>query len=310
MALGITTVISPTPWKAAEAIAILEREEITVAQGVPTQWALILDRPELSTADLSSLRVAGTGAAKMPASRVAQLREALKVPVIVRYTSTESSLGCGTRPGDPDEVVATTVGKPVSGVTLELVGASGPVTEPGEVGVVRLRSNAQMLGYLDRVVRGETTSAIAVDLDLSATAIDGEGFIVTSDLGRFDADGNVELVGRQHELFQRGGYNIYPAEVEEALRACPAIRDVCVLGAPDPVLGEIGVAVVVASDPAAPPQLTELRTFLDGMVADYKRPDAMVLVEALPVTAMMKVDRNALRDVVDAAAANRVASLG
>ena len=309
LALGITTVISPTPWKAKEAIAVLHDERITVAQGVPTQWALMLDHPDLEATDLSSLRVAGTGAAKMPATRVAALREALKVPVIVRYTSTESSLGCGTRPGDPDHVVATTVGKPVAGVTCELTGEHGAISEPGVVGVVRLRSDAQMLGYVDRVERGPQGTRIVLDEALTATAIDADGFVVTSDLGRFDDDGNVELVGRQNELFQRGGYNVYPAEVEEVLRTCELVREVCVLGAPDDVLGEVGIAVVVASDPSAPPSLGELRSFLTGVIADYKRPDALVLVDTIPVTPMMKVDRNALRTTVLEAANERAASL-
>jgi len=309
LALGITTVISPTPWKAKEAIAVLHDEQITVAQGVPTQWALILDHPDLATTDLSSLRVAGTGAAKMPATRVAALREALKVPVIVRYTSTESSLGCGTRPGDPDHVVATTVGKPVAGVTCQLTGEHGAMVEPGVVGVVRLRSTAQMLGYLDRVERHHDRTIIVLDEVLTALAIDAEGFVVTSDLGRFDADGNIELVGRQNELFQRGGYNVYPAEVEEVLRTCALVREVCVLGGPDDVLGEVGVAVVVASDPAAPPSLHDLRSFLSGVIADYKWPDALVLVDAIPMTPMLKVDRSALRATVIQAATERAASL-
>jgi acyl-CoA synthetase (AMP-forming)/AMP-acid ligase II len=85
---GVTTVITPTPWKAADAVSIMESERITVAQGVPTQWALVLARPELSGADLSTLRVAGTGASRVPAELVAAMREALGVPVVVRYTST------------------------------------------------------------------------------------------------------------------------------------------------------------------------------------------------------------------------------
>ncbi len=309
MALGITTVISPTPWKADEALAVLSEEHITVAQGVPTQWALMLDHPQLSNFDFSALRVAGTGAAKMPASRVRSLREALKVPVIVRYTSTESSLGCGTRPGDPDEVVATTVGKPVSGVTCELMGDEGVIQAPGAVGVVRLRSQAQMLGYLDYVERSPQATRIHLDDALTATVIDAEGFIVTSDLGRFDEDGNIELVGRQNELYQRGGYNVYPAEVEEVLRTCDLVREVCVLGATDDILGEVGVAFVVPRDADRNPTLAEIRDFLTGAIADYKRPDALVVLDAIPVTPMMKVDRNALRDAALAAAEARAQSL-
>jgi len=106
---GVTTVITPHPWTAASAIDLLVTERVTVGQGVPTQWALILAHPDFADADLSHLRMAGTGAAPVPPELVRALRDRLGCPVVVRYTSTESSLGTGTRPEDPDEVVATTI---------------------------------------------------------------------------------------------------------------------------------------------------------------------------------------------------------
>jgi acyl-CoA synthetase (AMP-forming)/AMP-acid ligase II len=305
LALGITTVITPTPWSAEAAISVMAAERVTVAQGVPTQWALILDHPALAEADLSSLRVAGTGAAKMPSSRVRALRAALSVPVVVRYTSTEASLGCGTRPGDPDEVVARTVGVPVPGVERRIVGDDGRACGPGEVGQVWLRSPATMLGYLDRVEGTPTGNRFVIDEALTATAKDADGWIHTSDLGRLDEAGNVELVGRLQELYQRGGYNVYPAEVEEALRALDEVADACVVGVEDDILGEVGVAVVVPRT-GSTPTLSSLREGVAGAVADYKRPDAVVLVDALPLTAMSKVDRAALRDVAAAAARARL----
>ena len=303
--LGITTVITPTPWSAAEAVAILSAERITVAQGVPTQWALVLADPALATADLSSLRIAGTGAAKMPATRVAALRAALGVPVVVRYTSTESSLGCGTTPGDLDAVVARTVGRPVAGVERVVVDDDGVPCPPGAVGQVWLRSAASMVGYIDVVERNDGCTVIHMDHELTATAKDAEGWIHTSDLGRVDEQGNLELVGRLQELYQRGGYNVYPAEVEEALRTMGSVADACVLGVDDDVLGEVGVACVVVAEGSAAPTLVEIRAALAPLVADYKRPDAVVVVDNLPLTAMSKVDRAALRPLAQAAADRR-----
>jgi acyl-CoA synthetase (AMP-forming)/AMP-acid ligase II len=303
--LGITTVITPTPWSAADAVQILSTERITVAQGVPTQWALVLAQPSLATADLSSLRVAGTGAAKMPASRVEALRAALGVPVVVRYTSTESSLGCGTTPGDPDLVVARTVGKPVAGVERVVVGDDGAPCPPGIVGQVWLRSRASMVGYIDVAERVDGRTVIHLDHVLTASAKDGDGWIHTSDLGRVDEEGNLELVGRLQELYQRGGYNVYPAEVEEALRTIDSIADACVLGVDDDVLGEVGVACLVVAAGAAAPSLAEIRLALAPLIADYKRPDALVVVDALPLTAMSKVDRAALAPIARAAADRR-----
>ena len=142
IAHGVTTVIAPQPWSAATAIALLVGERVTVGQGVPTQWALMLAHPDFEHADLSCLRIAGTGASRVPPELVRAMRERLGCPVVVRYTSTETSLGTGTVPGDPDELVATTVGRPVLGVELELVDEDGRVVATGDVGRVRLRSGA------------------------------------------------------------------------------------------------------------------------------------------------------------------------
>ncbi|HXX91317.1 MAG TPA: class I adenylate-forming enzyme family protein, partial [Acidimicrobiales bacterium] len=144
IAHGVTTVITPDPWSAASAIELMASEHVTVGQGVPTQWALVLEHPALAAADLSALRVVGTGAARVPPELVRAMRVRLGCPVVVRYTSTESALGTGTRPSDPDEVVATTVGRPVPGVELALVGHDGTPVPAGEVGRVRLRSAAAM----------------------------------------------------------------------------------------------------------------------------------------------------------------------
>ena len=115
VAHAVTTVITPTPWKADDAVRIMAEEGVTVAQGVPTQWALMLASAELERADLSSLRIVGTGAARTTAAMVAEMRHRFGVPVVVRYTSTEASLGTGTTLESTDEEVATTVGRPVPG---------------------------------------------------------------------------------------------------------------------------------------------------------------------------------------------------
>ncbi len=122
---AVTTVITPTPWRADEAIRVMADEGVTVAQGVPTQWVLMLASDALPPADLSALRVAATGAARTTADLVAEVRRRFGVPVVVRYTSTESSLGTGTTLTSTDEEVATTVGRPVAGVELAIVDDEG-----------------------------------------------------------------------------------------------------------------------------------------------------------------------------------------
>jgi len=289
IAHGVTTVIAPQPWSAATAIALLVGERVTVGQGVPTQWALMLAHPDFAGADVSRLRIAGTGAARVPPELVRAMRERLGCPVVVRYTSTETSLGTGTRPGDPDDVVATTVGRPVAGVDLELVDDRGQVVATGDVGQVRLRSEAAMRGYIGNLGSGEIIDATA-----TAEVRDAAGWITTGDLGWVGSDGNLRLVGRVAEMYIRGGYNVYPAEVEAVLGGHRGVGEVAVVGVDDPVLGEVGVAVVVPAPGIAVPELGELRALCASRLADYKAPDRLVVVDQLPLTAMAKVDKRGL----------------
>ena len=303
IAHAVTTVITPTPWTAAAAIEVMVREQVTVGQGVPTQWALVLAHPDLDKADLSALRVAGTGAARVPAELVEAMRTRLGCPVVVRYTSTETALGTGTRPDDAPEVVATTVGRPVPGVELELVDAHGIAVVPGEVGRVRIRSGAVMRGYVAPRHPGRRTQPLRTDPSATAAVLDAAGWLTTGDLGWLGTDGNLRLVGRVAEMYIRGGYNVYPAEVEGALGLHPAVAEAAVVGLSDPVLGEIGAAFVVpaAAESTAPPTLEELREWCAARLADYKSPDRLYLVEALPLTAMAKVDKRALVTLAEAA---------
>jgi len=289
IAHGITTVITPQPWTAASAIELLSSERVTVGQGVPTQWALMLAHPDLAGADLSHLRIAGTGASRVPPELVHAMRARLGCPVVVRYTSTESSLGTGTRPGDSDDVVATTVGRPVPGVELEVVDGEGREMTPGEVGRIRLRSAAVLRGYVGDLAAGRLLDPVA-----TAAVLDAEGWVTTGDLGAIGEDGNLRLAGRVSEMYIRGGYNVYPAEVEAVLGELPGVAQVAVVGVPDPVLGEIGAAFVVPVASAAPLDLGDLRSACRARLADYKAPDRLHLVAELPVTAMAKIDKREL----------------
>jgi acyl-CoA synthetase (AMP-forming)/AMP-acid ligase II len=304
IAHGVTTVITPTPWRADDAIRILDAERITVGQGVPTQWALILASDELARADLSSLRVVSTGAARMSATMIAEMRRRFGVPVVVRYTSTESSLGTGTSLASTDDEVATTVGRPVPGVELAIVDDAGAPVAAGSIGRVMLRSPAVMRGYWGQGPgRGRSVTAL-IDAGATATVLAADGWLTTGDFGLLTPEGNLQLAGRAHERYIRGGYNVYPAEVEEALATHPAVARAAVAGAPDDVLGEIGVAVVVAS-PGHEPELAALRAHCAGQLADYKAPDALVVVDELPLTPMMKVDPSRLGDLAARAAEER-----
>jgi acyl-CoA synthetase (AMP-forming)/AMP-acid ligase II len=286
---GITTVIPATPWSAADTLRLLETERVTVAQGVPTQWALMLADANFDRVDASSLRLAATGSATVPPELVREIKRRVGVPVVVRYTSTEASLTTGTQLDDADEVVAHTVGVPAPNVEIELVDDEGHAVPAGEVGTVRVRSGAVMRGYWG-------------DPERTAEVLTPDGWLLTGDLGHLDGWGNLVLVGRRDEMYVRGGYNVYPAEVEAVLGSHPLVARVAVVGVPDPVLGEVGLAAVVA--PGTAPTLEDLRSWCRARVADYKAPDRLVVVEELPLTAMLKIDKGALTRALGPAARN------
>ena len=131
------------------------------------------------------------------------------------------------------------------------------------------------------------------DPELTAGVLDPAGWLSTGDLGYVDGDGNLRITGRLSDMYMRGGYNVYPLQVEQVLEQHPQIADVAVIGVPAPVLGEIGVAFVVA---AGAPTLTleQLRDWAGPLLADYKLPDQLVSVTAIPRTSMGKIDRRAL----------------
>ena len=146
---------------------------------------------------------------------------------------------------------------------------------------MRCRSAAMMRGYWR-------------DPERTAEAIDADRWLHTGDLGFVGADGNLRIVGRLKEMYIRGGYNVYPAEVEAVLAEHPSVARAAVVGAPDPVLGEVGVAFVVPAPGSAPPTRDALRSWCRDRLADYKAPDRIEVIDDLPLTSLHKIDKRAL----------------
>lgn len=276
---AMTTVVPATPWRAGEALGLMATEHVTVGQGVPSQWRLLLDHPDFPAADLGSLRICGTGAAPVPPVLVREMQDRLGCPVVIGYTSTEAALTTGSLPGDAPERIAATVGRARDNVELRVVDDRDHRVPVGAVGNVQCRSAAMMLGYWKDPQR--TDSVITPD-----------GWLRTGDGGWLDEDGYLTLLGRTSEMYLRGAYNVYPVEVERILSEHPSVAQVAVVAKADEVLGEIGVAFVVPA--GAPPSLDVLRSWTKEHIADYKAPDMAVMVDQLPLTSMGKVDKRAL----------------
>jgi acyl-CoA synthetase (AMP-forming)/AMP-acid ligase II len=269
-------------WRADDALRTIAEQRMTSIGGVAPQLALMVRSPEAARHSWDHVKTIVVGGAASPPALVAAVRERFGADYSIRYSSTESG-GCGTGTAFDagDDEALHSVGRPRGGIEVSARDEDGREVPAGEVGELWLRSPTQMSGYWR-------------DPRATAAAITPDGWLRTGDLARIEADGLVRLAGRAKEMFIRGGYNVYPAEVEAVLAAHPAVSEVAVVPRPDPVMGEIGVAVVAPRDPATPPTLDDVRAFLDGRIAAYKIPEALRLVPELPLTPMQKVDRRAL----------------
>jgi len=282
VAFGMTLVISSTPWTADAMLRLLVEERISIAGAVPTQWIKLLAHPGLAAADLSHVQVGITATAPASPELIEQVSHALDAPLIVRYSMTECPSMTGTRVGDSAEVQYRTVGRAQDGVELKMLDDDRNEVPHGEVGRIAVRSPAVTIGYWQ-------------DPERTAEALTPDGWLITSDYGRFDDNGNVILAGRSNEMYIRGGYNVYPIEVERVIGELPSVAAVAVVGTAAPAIGEVGIAFVVPVDPQHPPTLTDVRAKVLAELADYKAPDQLVLLDALPLTPMMKVDKHALK---------------
>src|SRR4051812_1546258 len=269
--------------------AVLEhvaRERISVLPGPPTLYLSILDHPDRDRFDLSSLRLAVTGAAAVPVEMIRRMREELTFETIVTaYGLTEST---GTvsicRPDDDPETIAHTSGRAIDGVEVRIVDDDGTEVPRGEPGEIVCRGFNVMVGYFE-------------DDAATREAVDADGWLHTGDIGVMDDRGYVQITDRKKDMFIVGGFNVYPAEVENAILEHPDVAQVAVVSATDPRMGEVGVAFVVPRAGAAVDP-DELCAWCAPRMANYKVPRRAVVVDALPVNAAGKVLKYELREKV------------
>jgi acyl-CoA synthetase (AMP-forming)/AMP-acid ligase II len=269
-------------WSAGAALELLAREHMTSVAGVPTQLALMLRHPDFDQFDLESIRAIVVGGGPVTPGLAQEARRRFGAALATRYSCTEAGIGLGTAFDDPEEDAVVSVGRPHALVDLAVLSEDDTPVALGDVGQVCLRSPAVMSGYW----RDDAATEAAFTAD---------GHVRTGDLGWVDEAGRLRLVGRTKEMYVRGGYNVYPVEVEAVLSTHPEIAGVAVVPRPDAVMGEIGVAVIVRREGTAP-TLDELRTFARDRLAAYKLPEAVAFRDALPLTAGDKLDRRALAE--------------
>jgi HIP---CoA ligase len=271
---GATIVPQPV-FDPGQAMRLIEEMRITVFPGAPAIYTSILDHPERGRRDLSSLRLAVTGAAVVPVALVERMRAELNFDaVLTAYGLTEAVVVTMCRPGDDPQTVATTSGRTTADFEIRIATASGFQGEHGDpggtgpTGEILLRGPNVMLGYLDEPAA-------------TADAIDADGWLHTGDIGRLDDRGYLTITDRLKDMYICGGFNVYPAEVEQALTRHPGVAEAAVIGVPDGRLGEVGKAFVVLRSAVQPTQ-GELIEFCRATLANYKVPRQIEFRTELP----------------------------
>jgi acyl-CoA synthetase (AMP-forming)/AMP-acid ligase II len=279
---GATIVPQPV-FEAGQAMQLVETERITVFPGAPTIYQTILDHPGRGARDLSSLRLAVTGAAAVPVALVERMRAELGFDtVLTAYGLTEAVVATMCRPGDDPQTVARTSGRPAAGFEVRVAGPGGRDAAPGEPGEILLRGPNVMLGYLD-------------DPAATRAAVGDGGWLHTGDVGHLDPRGYLTITDRLKDMYICGGFNVYPAEVEQVLARLDGVAEAAVIGVADARLGEVGKAYVVTRPGSALDEASVL-AFCRERLANYKMPRQVEFLAGLPRNPSGKPLKRLLRE--------------
>ncbi|KAB2812646.1 FadD3 family acyl-CoA ligase [Pimelobacter simplex] len=282
-ALVAGTTIYPVPTFDPEALMqLVQDERITVLPGAPTIFITLINHPRRTDYDLSSLRFSIAGAASVPETLFEQMLDVLGFEQVAQaYGLTECVVATVSRRNEDPRHVAQTTGPGVPGIEVRVVGADGADVPMGSDGEIWLRGDNVMLGYFE-------------DPESTAAAIDPEGWFHTGDVGRLDEHGCLKITDRIKDMFIVGGFNVYPAEVENTLAEHPAVMESAVIGVPDERMGSVGQAHVVLR-PGASATPEDLIAWVRERLANFKVPRSVVLAESLPRNASGKVLKTDLR---------------
>ncbi|MGY1503267.1 FadD3 family acyl-CoA ligase [Streptomyces sp. QTS52] len=279
---GVTVIPMPV-FHPGKALEIIDRERVSILLGPPTIFHDLINHPDRSGYELSSLRVSMTGGTTVPESLIRAMKSELSFDIVMSaYGLTESSaLVTTTRIGDSEETVARTTGRVIPDVEVRIVDEAGREIAAEQDGEILVRGYNVTRGYWD-------------DPEATAVTIDGEGWLHTGDIGRLDENGNISIVDRKKEMYIVGGFNAYPAEIENLLLAYEPVAQVAVIGVPDERLGEVGCAFVVPK-PGSEIGEKDIVEWSREHMANFKVPRHVRLTDRLPRNASQKVLKDELR---------------
>lgn len=274
------------------ALDLMERERATVHYGVPTNFITELREPSRTERDLGSIRTGIVAGAPVSEDLILRIQRELVPDIRVAYGMTETgSTVAMSRADDSPGKQITTVGRPLPGVELKVLDLDGTPLPEESVGELAVRGPGVMQGYHRQP--GDTAAAFTEN-----------GFFLTGDLGMVDDEGYLHLLGRRKEVIIRGGFNVYPREVEDRLHAHPAVLDVAVVGLPDEILGELTCACIVPVEGAIVTG-EEIKEFCREALAEYKVPDLVRFMDTFPMTGSGKIRRIELARMVSATESSR-----
>lgn len=274
-------------FKADAALKLIQSERVTVLNGSPTHFKMILNRLEKQHYDVGSLRFSVGTAAFFPAALVQQIWDKLGVKFMFMYGSSE---GVGVATTEQDDILLGSVGKPAPGAAI-IVDSNHEPLPVGETGEIAFSRKIYPIKYWGEGGHESLASALKTAGDNEAS------WYYSGDLGRMDEDGRLYVFGRLKHQIDRGGLKIDPVEVEAALLQHPYVSDAAVIGLPNPILGEIACACVVPSS-GKTLTLDEIRSFLSSDLAPYKLPEELCVLDYMPRTQIGKVDLKKLRELV------------
>lgn len=268
-----------------ETLQLIEQEKVTIQMGVPTMFIKEIELEDIDRYDLSTLRTGMVGSAPIPPNKVKEIRDRMGINLCQSYGITETVSVTMTPYDDDEQKITNTLGKPIPGVELRIVDENRREIQSGKTGEIAIKSFGMMKGYYKMQKHTESV-------------LDQEGWFYTGDLGVKDDEGYLHFVGRKKEMIIRGGYNIYPQEIEAVLTKHPDIMVASIVGIPDEVLGEVACAFIQLKKGTEMKE-EDLKEYVKSQLANYKVPEKVLFIDDFPMTASGKIQKSRLLDRVD-----------
>ena len=283
--MGRSKIVIMETFEPYEALRLQEAEKVSVLYGVPTMFTLMLTHPDFKKFDLSANRTGYMSGASCPVELVRAVMQKMHCNISAAYGMSEACCITITNYEDDEYIKSETAGRPIRGLELRIVDNDRKQVGVDTVGEIAIKGENLFVGYYkqDQVTK---------------ESFDSDGFFYTGDLGKLDQNGRLIVVGRKKEMIIRGGFNVYPAEVEEQIALIEGVQHVAVVGVPDATLGERVCACVVAV-PGFKLNPQQIKQFCKENLANYKAPDIVEIMSAFPMTTTEKIQRFRIKEMMD-----------